>query len=327
MSMRKWMRRLTSLLLLLILTPGIALADLSVHFLDVRQGDAALVICDGEAMLIDGGPSSASQFVYTYLRQEVGELSVMIATHPHDDHIGGLAAALNAVPVDVIYSPATGWDSKAWQSLEKYASVQGTPIVIPNEGDVIPLGGAEVTILHCWPEAWTENDMSIVLRVDYGTTSILFTGDAEEMSEYMMLTDRVPLRADVLKVAHHGSRYSSTPEFIEAVRPSWAVISCGKDNAYGHPHEETLAVLGSTQVLRTDQLGTIVFHSDGTRLTVESAASPIIEAVYIGNRNSMKFHYPDCPSVSEMAEHNKVSLASREDAIALGYKPCGNCKP
>jgi len=320
-------KQILSLALSCILLMCVAQAELSVHFLDVGQGDAALVICDGEAMLIDGGPSSASQFVYTYLRQEVGVLSVMIATHPHDDHIGGLAAALNAVPVDVVYSPVDGWDSRAWQNLKKYASAQGTPIVIPNEGDVIPLGGAEVTILHCWPEAWTENDMSIVLRVDYGTTSFLFTGDAEEMSEYMMLTDQVPLRADVLKVAHHGSRYSSTPEFIEAVSPSWAVISCGAGNTYGHPHEETLAVLGSTQVLRTDQLGTIVFHSDGTSLRVESAASPVVEAVYIGNRNSMKFHYPDCPSVSDMAEHNKVSLASREDAIALGYKPCGNCKP
>ena len=254
-------------------------------------------------------------------------LSVMIATHPHDDHIGGLAAALNSVPVDVIYSPVTSWNSKAWQSLERYASAQGTPIVVPNEGDTFALGCAEVTILHCWPEAWTENDMSIVLRVDYGTTSFLFTGDAEEMSEYMMLTDQAPLRADVLKVGHHGSRYSSTPEFIQAVSPSWAVISCGAGNSYGHPHEETLAALASAQILRTDQLGTIVFHSDGTSLTVESAASPAIEAVYIGNRNSMKFHYPDCPSVADMAEHNKVPLASRENAIAQGYKPCGNCKP
>ena len=327
MSMRKWTHRLAALLLLLCLTPGVALADLSVHFLDVGQGDAALVICDGEAMLIDGGPGSASQFIYTWLRQETDMLSVMIATHPHDDHIGGLAAALNSVPVDVIYSPVTSWDSKAWQSLERYASAQGTPIVVPNEGDTFALGSAEVTILHCWPEAWTENDMSIVLRVDYGTTSFLFTGDAEEMSEYMMLTDNVPLKADVLKVAHHGSRYSSTPEFIQAVSPLWAVISCGAGNSYGHPHEETLAALGSAQILRTDQLGTIVFHSDGTSLTVDSVVTPTVEAVYIGNRNSMKFHYPDCPSVADMAEHNKVPLASREDAIALGYKPCGNCKP
>lgn len=312
-------------ILVCIFIADVAEADLTVHFLDVGQGDAALVMCDGEAMLIDGGPASASQFLYTYLRQETDSLSVMIATHPHDDHIGGLAAALNAVPVDVIYSPVTTWNSKTWDSLSKYASAQGTPIVIPQEGDTFPLGSATVTILHCWPEAWTENDMSIVLRVDYGSTSFLFTGDAEEMSEFMMIG--LPLKADVLKVAHHGSRYSSTPEFIEAVSPSWAVISCGEGNQYGHPHDETLRALAGVKMLRTDQLGTIVFHSDGQTLTVSTADVPEVTATYIGNRNSMKFHYPDCPSVADMAEHNKVPLASREDAIALGYKPCGSCKP
>jgi competence protein ComEC len=251
----------------------------------------------------------------------------MIATHPHDDHIGGLAAVLNAVPVDVIYSPVTNWNSKAWDSLFKYASAQGTLIVIPQEGDSFLLGSATVTILHYWPEAWAENDMSIVLRVDYGSTSFLFTGDAEEMSEYMMLTDQVPLAASVLKVGHHGSRYSSSPEFIEAVAPSWAVISCGEGNPYGHPHDETLRALAGVKMLRTDQLGTIVFHSDGQTLTVSTADEPDVEAAYIGNRNSMKFHSPDCPSVAEMAEHNKVPLASRQDASALGYKPCGSCKP
>ena len=321
------MRKLAVFLIVFAFVTSNAYADLSVHFIDLGQGDAALVICDGEAMLIDGGPASASQFVYSYLRQKVNKLSAMIATHPHDDHIGGLAAALNAVPVDVIYSPITTWGSKSWNSLAKYASAQGTPIVIPQEGDSFPLGNGTVTILHCWPEAWAENDMSIVLRLDYGTTSFLFTGDAEEMSEAIMLTDGVSLPADVLKVAHHGSRYSSTPEFIEAVAPSWAVISCGDGNAYGHPHEETLRTLSITKVLRTDQLGTIVFHSDGQTLTVSTADEPDVEAAYIGNRNSMKFHYPDCPSVAEMAEHNKVPLASRQDASALGYKPCGSCKP
>ena len=314
-------------LILLLLLMGIAHADLSVHFLDVGQGDAALVICDGEAMLIDGGPVSASQFLYTYLRKETDSLSVMIATHPHDDHIGGLAAVLNAVPVDVIYSPVTNWNSKAWDSFFKYASAQGTLIVIPQEGDSFLLGSSTVTILHCWPEAWAENDMSIVLRVDYGSTSFLFTGDAEEMSEYMMLTDQVPLAASVLKVGHHGSRYSSSPEFIEAVAPSWAVISCGEGNPYGHPHEETLHNLSGVKVLRTDRLGTIVFHSDGQTLTVSTADAPEVAVAYIGNRNSMKFHFPDCPSVADMAEHNKVPLASREDALALGYIPCGSCKP
>jgi competence protein ComEC len=169
--------------------------------------------------------------------------------------------------------------------------------------------------------------MSIVLRVDYGETSFLFTGDAEMMSEEMMLSDEMPLRADVLKVAHHGSRYSSSPEFLAVVKPEWAVISCGEGNAYGHPHEEVLQALSQTTVLRTDQLGTIVFHSDGVALSVEADMVTTADIEYIGNRKSMKFHRLECESVIDMAEKNKVPLSSKEDAIKMGFQPCGRCKP
>ena len=302
---------------------------MEVHFLDVGQGDASLVLCDGEAMLIDGGPATASQFLYSYIRQKVDELDVIVATHPHDDHIGGLPAALNAVPVGVIYSPVTEWNTISWGNVAKYAEAQGTPIVVPSEGDTFALGGALVTILHCWPDAWYENDMSIVLRVDYEENSFLFTGDAEEMSEEMMLCDKAYLHADVLKVAHHGSRWSTIPEFVEAVQPTWAVISCGEGNAYGHPHEEVLCILEGATVLRTDKLGTISFHSDGSSVSFEANESPVVLAAYeyIGNRKTLKFHRPECESVADMAEGNMVRLANREDAIGMGYVPCGRCKP
>lgn len=316
-----------SLVLCLAIIVGVAQAELDVHFLDVGQGDSTLIVCDGEAMLIDGGPSSASQIVFSYIRQHVGELDVAIATHPHDDHIGGLSAALNAVPVGVIYSPVSEWNSTCWANMEKYAEAQGTPIVVPMEGDVFLLGSAIVTIIHCWPEAWEENDMSIVLRLDYGETSFLFTGDAEIMSEEMMLGEGMPLKADVLKVAHHGSRYSSSPEFLAVVKPEWAVISCGKGNAYGHPNEEVLQALSHTTVLRTDQMGTIIFHSDGAALSVEAGMVTTADVEYIGNRKSMKFHRMDCESVMDMAEKNKVPLSTREDAIKMGFQPCGRCTP
>ncbi len=269
--MKDDMRLMILLIALGVLLSGMyASAELDVHFLDVGQGDAALVICDGKAMLIDGGPGSASQFLYSYIRDYTTELEYIIATHPHEDHVGGLSAALNAVPVELIFSPVVYWDTRAFENMAYYADAQGTPIVVPFENDYFHLGDALITILHCWPEAWDVNDMSIVLRVDYGATSFLFTGDAEAMSEYMILDSGVNLKADVLKVGHHGSRSSSTMEFITEINPAFAVISCGKDNQYGHPHEETLETLRSCSILRTDQMGTIVFHSDGQTLYYES---------------------------------------------------------
>ena len=193
-----------------------------------------------------------------------------MATHPHEDHIGGLSAVLNAVPADVVLSPVAEWDGSPFFYMKKYADRQGAPVTVPYEGDVFDLGGASVTILHCWPEAWDVNDMSIVLRIDYGETSFLFTGDAEYTSEYMMIDSGAPLRADVLKVGHHGSDTSSTREFLECVSPRYAVISCKAGNQYGHPHASVLDRLRSVgaEVLRTDISGTVILRSDGERISI-----------------------------------------------------------
>ena len=251
--------------------PLTAHAELTVYFFDVGQGDSALVLCDGESMIIDGGPASASDFLYSFIRNtlKLKSLDYMVATHPHEDHIGGLPAVLSAVPVDLILSPTSDWDNDRFQILKRYADAQKAPLLIAYEGDTLHLGGATITILHSWFDAWTTNDMSIVLRVDYGETSILFTGDAEYMSEYMMIDAGYNLQADILKVGHHGSHTSSSMEFLQAVNPSYAVISCGRANGYGHPHQETLDSLKSinAQVFRTDLQGTIICVSDGDTIT------------------------------------------------------------
>ena len=266
------MKKVLIWLVVFLLLPLSASADLQVYFLDVGQGDSTLVVCDGESMIIDGGPLSTSDFLYSFIRNtlKLDHMDYMISTHPHEDHVGGLAAVLNAVPVDLILTPTTEWDSKKFESMKTYAAMQGTPISIPNEGDTLHLGGATITILHCWPEARDysgTNDMSIVVRIDYGKTSFIITGDAEMYSEYMMIDSGLPLKADVLRVAHHGSYTACSQQFIDAVDPTYTVISCGEGNSYGHPHQVVLDRLTNTKLYRTDLQGTILCVSDGTKIT------------------------------------------------------------
>ena len=258
----------------LFLPAGPALADLELQFLDVGQGDCTVVLCDGESMIVDGGPESASDFLYTYLRNDLKleHLDYLVSTHPHTDHVGGLAAVLNAVPVDLLLTPVTEWDSKRFRRMMEYAEMQGTVVDVPQAGDTLRLGGATVTVLHCWPEAQqysTANDMSIVLRIDYGDTAFLLMGDAESTSEYMMIDAGMPLKADVLRVAHHGSYSATTAEFLREVSPSWAVISCGKGNGYSHPHQVLLDRLKGITLFRTDLQGTVRCFSDGKEIRFE----------------------------------------------------------
>ena len=266
------MKRMICLVLVLLMVPVCAGAELSVWFLDVGQGDCTVVVCDGESMIVDGGPAGSSQFVYAFLRDELGleHLDYLISTHPHEDHLSGLVAVLNAVPVDLILSPVTEWNTKRFERFMEYADLQGAPVSVPAVGDTMQLGGATVTVLQCWPESvqWRENDvndMSIVVRIDYGETSFIITGDAEETSEYMMIDSGVPLKADVLRVAHHGSTYSTSEQFLKAVSPRYAVISCGKGNGYYHPHGRVLNLLKENGVwlFRTDLQGTVKCVSDG----------------------------------------------------------------
>lgn len=269
------MKKTIVLMLVLLFLPVSAFANLQIHFLDVGQGDCTIVLCDDEAMVIDGGPASASSFVYSYIKNtlELQHIDYVISTHPHLDHVYGLSSVLNSAPVELVLTPVLEWNSKAFNSMVKYAEKQGAPLIVPQEGDTLKFGSAFVTILHCWPEAidyGRTNDSSIVVRIDYGRTSFIITGDAEDWSEYMMIDSGMNIKADVLRVAHHGSNTASTMEFLQSVKPEYAVISVGKDNGYGHPHQEVLDRLNEVgcTILRTDKLGTIVMNSDGETIII-----------------------------------------------------------
>ena len=313
--------------------------------IDVGQGDCSLVLCDGKTMLIDGGESSESSKVYAYLKAHgIDHLDYMIATHAHSDHIGGLSGALNYASVGTAFCSVTEYDSKTFSSMVKYLNNQGLKITVPNAGDTFSLGSATVQILGPQRKYDDPNDMSIVLKITYGETSFLFTGDAERTAEADILDAGYDLSATVLKVGHHGSDTSTSYLFLREIMPEYAVIQVGKDNSYGHPTEDTLSRLrdADVKVYRNDLQGTVICTSDGMSVTFSTEKNESVQTnptvtvtpeanepddigAYIGNKNSKKFHLPTCKNLP--AEKNRVYLSSRQEAIGGGYDPCGNCKP
>lgn len=300
----------------------------TIHFIDVGQADSALVTCDGHYMLIDGGNVDDSDLVYSVLERETnGHLDYVVGTHAHEDHIGGLSGAFEAVTADATFCPVTDYNSKAFRNFKQYAEEKGNGLTIPSVGDTFSLGNSEVTVIAVNSVPDDTNNTSIVLRIVYGDTSFLFTGDAEEEAEEVILQSGQDIQSTVLKVGHHGSRTSTSETFLDTVNPAYAVISCGKDNSYGHPHDITLAKLQSKdiEIFRTDELGDIYCTSDGKDVTftygeyhqpAEGSSTSEVEVeepqqedeavnTYILNTGSMKFHTPDCSAVSQMSESNR----------------------
>lgn len=342
------MKRVISLFLLLALlltacgpgqeAPQVS-GELTVYFIDVGQADATLLISDGAAMLIDGGNSSDSDLIYTFLKDRgITHLAYIVATHAHADHVGGLSGALHAATAGTAYCPVTEFDTRAFRNFVRTLGDQGVAVTIPAPGERFDLGSAEVRILGpavINPE--DQNNSSIILKVTHGAVSFLFTGDAERRAEQQLLDAGHDLSATVLKVGHHGSDTSTIYPFLRSVMPRYAVISCGRDNSYGHPHDNVLSRLRDADVTlyRTDLQGTIRFVSDGKAVNVTTErnagvqTNPTVpdagEDFYVGNINSLRFHRPSCASLP--ADHNRVMLGSREEAVNEGFEPCGNCRP
>lgn len=313
-------------LFLVLLSPFAASADLEAHFLDVGHGDCTILISDGEAAIIDGGPVSASQMVFSYLRSlGVTEIKYAFATHPQTDHVGGLPSAFHAAKVHALYTPVTEYANDRFHVLMDKAAEMNVPVIVPAVGDTLPLGDSVITILSPSRDYRDPNDLSLVLRVDSPGLSILLCGDATQTVEHELVRSGQPLRADVIRVSHHGSDDATALEFLSAVQPRCAVISCSE--RYDNPDPDTMARLLSSgaTTLCTDYVGTIVITPD---TLTQGLHDPVrCDRWYVGNLSSGVYHRHTCSSVSRMRLVNQQPLYSREEALRHDFTPCKNCSP
>lgn len=250
--------------------PAGTTGQLTVHFLDVGQADCTLLETQGKYMLIDAGNREDFAAIDGYLQGEgVTRLEMVWLTHPHEDHIGSAAQLLERYDVGAVYMRTEDFDTNLYADLQAAVREKVIPMVAPQAGTEVAFGDCRIRVLGPITTSEHMNDNSLILKVSYGNTKFLFTGDAERDEEQEVLESGADVRADVLKVGHHGSETSTSYYFLRQVWPKYAVISVGAGNDYGHPHEEVLSRLEDAEVFvyRTDELGTIVAVSDGNRVT------------------------------------------------------------
>lgn len=324
-------------------------AKLKVHYIDVGQGDSEfLELPNGQTMLIDAGnPENGSQIVNYIKGIGYSKIDYLIATHPHSDHIGGMAEVINDLDIGKVYMPKVSTNTKTYEGLLAAISNKGLKVNTAKAGiNLLKTGNLNIDIIA--PVNITGDDLnqySAVIKVTYGANKFLFMGDAGELSESQITAD---VSADVLKVGHHGSSTATSQAFLNKVHPKYAVIEVGKDNTYGHPTAVTLQKLqniGAT-IYRTDQDGTIVFTSDAKTITIDkksssvkeqappsSSTSTTVQSSAVTNTNDdntivyitdtgTKYHTADCRTLK-----NSKQAITLKEAKERGYTPCGICHP
>jgi len=256
--------------------PNTPEGELKIHFIDVGQADCILVMAGGEVMLVDTGDTDNdyTDKIIDYLKAlNISTIDYLVLTHPDSDHIGGAPEIINGFTVEKCYMPSFVKTTKIFENTLDALEDRSVDVLLPEVGSVFKVGEASCKILAPLEEYDDCNDASIVIRLDFGSRSVLLTGDAEKESEADIAStySSADLKVDVLKSGHHGSRTSSSTGLLDKADPEYAVISCGEGNSYGHPHEETIERYESYGITtyRTDLLGTIVLTTDGTSLEFE----------------------------------------------------------
>ncbi|KRU24194.1 MBL fold metallo-hydrolase [Clostridium botulinum] len=245
--------------------------ELKVHYIDVGQGDSILVQTKDKNILIDAGTRKSSDSLISYLKkQHIKKLDYVIATHPHEDHIGGMPKVIEEFEISNFYAPKKTANTKIFKDMILQLKKKNLKINVAKKGISLDLSNnSSLDFLAPVKDNYENtNDSSAVVKLTHRNTKFLFTGDAEKTSEKDILNSNEDLSSNVLKVGHHGSHSSSSKEFLDKINPKIAIISCGKNNDYGHPHKETMKELNkrNIEVYRTDIDGNIVLTSDGENI-------------------------------------------------------------
>lgn len=330
--------------------------QLKIHFIDVGQADSILIQQGNSAMLIDAGNNADSTLVKDYIsKQGVERLDYLVGTHPHEDHIGGLDAVIESFQIGKIYMPKVTSTTTTFKDVITAINNKGLKITTPVPGSSFKLGSATCQILAPNSSSYSDqNNYSIVIKLTFGKNTFMFDGDAGAISEMEMINKGFNVKADVLKVGHHGSNTATCANFLNAVAPKYAVISVGNDNSYGHPQKGTMDRLKSNgiTVFRTDQCGTIICTSDGTNIkfstksgdytyrssstssgttnTGTTTTKPSISTGTTSNANMTvyitksgeKYHLAGCRYLSKSCI--KTTL---KEAVNKGLDPCSVCNP
>lgn len=322
-----------------------------VHFMDVGQADSAFIeLGNGQTMLIDAGRGGDANSIINYIRElQYESIDYVVATHPHEDHIGGMATVLNNFNIGTMYMPKQAHTTNSFANMLDVIDDKKIDLYTAKAGvNILSSGILDIDILAPFSESESNlNNVSAVVRITYGKTVMLFTGDAEHVIENQLLNSGID--ADVLKVSHHGAGSASSSGFIKEVSPEVAVISVGEGNSYGHPHADTLAILNEVgaKIYRTDELGTIVVTADqNKKITVDKKAStvkenapPVVSSTYeeklqdtkteVDNQDQVvyrtktgkKYHRSGCSYLK-----SKIQTTVSE-AQAMGLGPCSGCNP
>lgn len=242
---------------------------MKVHFLDVDQGLAILVQLGDDVLIYDGGERDTSSFVVAYLKEQgITEIDYLISSHYDSDHVSGLIGCLYAFDVKNVIGSNYVHDSKLYTSFMTAVEEEGLEVQYPPVGTQFQMGEAVITILSPTEIVRDSNSNSLAIMLSYKKSDFIFTGDADYKSERDMIVSGLNLDCEVLSVGHHGSASATSEIFLDATTPDYAVISCGKNNSYGHPHKETIEFLNNyeVEILRNDESGTILVETDGENL-------------------------------------------------------------